>query len=122
MRRSSRWIADAKDQQQHCLRIAGRHYARKVRQYQTNRWRARAEGAPAGRSAHLAVSVSPPIIRRDPMHSLTGARLIGIPVLSDLSVLYAEHVEPESLVMIAIAAGPCLAHVSDHHIVFADDV
>jgi hypothetical protein len=51
-----------------------------------------------------------------------GFNLIRVPMLGYHTVLHAEHVEPEGLVMLAVAAGPTLAHVNDNHVVVADHV
>jgi hypothetical protein len=58
----------------------------------------------------------PAIRRRRQMH------LIGIPVLSDHTVLKTKHVETECLVMLTVLASPCLSHVNDYQVVVADDV
>jgi hypothetical protein len=38
------------------------------------------------------------------------------------TVLHAKHVEPEGLVVLAVTAGPRLAHVNDNLVVVADDI
>src|SRR5215471_15984995 len=47
---------------------------------------------------------------------------ISVPVLGDLTVLDAEHVEPESLVMLAVAPGPRLSYINDDHVVLAHHI
>src|SRR4029077_11602649 len=38
------------------------------------------------------------------------------------TVLHAEHIEPEGLVMLAVTPGPTLAHVDDNHVVIANHI
>ena len=43
-------------------------------------------------------------------------------MLCYLAVLHAKHVEPERLMVLAVAASPRLPHVDDDHVVLTDHI